>query len=305
MTRAVLLLLGLSLPAQTLAQSPAPEVPERRVILNNLTALRLNPLGLENQTRLGYQSVLYRNEGALFRDNFLFLGANAKLSPASGRVGPTVELQPLSIFNLRLTAEYVGFFSTYGNLQSFPSPNADYSRALRDTREQAEENYAATGMRLAIEPLVQLKVGPIAVRDRFALEYLSMGLRNGDRVWYDPGLDTLVAGKGFAFTNDLDILYLGRPPLVLGVRYSLVEPLYRSRHLAPGEDLVADNDHHRVGLLAAYVFWDEGYTSFNKPAVLLNVAWYLTHRYRTGADTSQAVPYVVLGFAFQSDLLDG
>ena len=53
------------------------------------------------------------------------------------------------------------------------------------------------------------------------------------------------------------------------------------------------------------VFFDEGYTSFNKPAVILNVAWYLQHRYRTGAEVSQAVPYVVLGFAFQSDLLSG
>ena len=39
--------------------------------------------------------------------------------------------------------------------------------------------------------------------------------------------------------------------------------------------------------------------------LILNVAWYLQHRYRTGAEVSQAVPYVVLGFAFQSDLLSG
>lgn len=305
MTPAVLFLLGLMLPALALAQSLVPDVPERRLVLNNLLAVRLNPLGLENQTRLGYQSVLYRNEGALFRDNFLFLGANARLNPAGVKAGPSVELQPLSIFNLRLTAEYVGFFSTQGYLQSRPSPNADYSQASRDVGEEAGQQYATSGMRLALEPLVQMKVGPIAVRDRFAFEYWSMRLRNGDRAWYDGTLDTLVPGKGFVYTNDLDLLFLGRPPLVLGARYTLVEPLYGSRQLAAGEELVVDNSHHRVGLLAAYVFWDEGYTSFNKPAVLLNVAWYLTHRYRAGAEVSQAVPYVVLGFAFQSDLLDG
>jgi hypothetical protein len=305
MNRAALLLLGLSLSSQALAQSPTPEVPGRRLVINNLLAVRLNPLGLENQTRLGYQSVLYRNEGALFRDNFLFLGANSRLSPASIKAGPSVELQPLSIFNLRLSAEYVGFFSTFGFLQSRPSPNADYSQASRDAGDEAGQEYATSGMRLAIEPLVQLKVGPIAVRNRFSLEYWSMRLRGEDRVWYDATLDTLVPGKGFNYANDLDVLFLGRPPLVVGARYSLVEPLYASRQLPAGEDLAVDNSHHRVGLLAAYVFWDEGYTAFNKPAVLLNVAWYLTHRYRTGAEVSQAVPYVVLGFAFQSDLLDG
>jgi hypothetical protein len=305
MTRAVLLLLGLSLPSQALAQPSAPEVPQHRIVINNLFGARVNPLGLENQTRVGYQSVLYRNEGALYRDNFLFLGANARLNPAGVKVGPSVELQPLSIFNLRLSADYVGFFSTQGFLQSRPSPNADYSQTSLDAGKEADQQYATSGMRLAIEPLVQLRVGPIAVRNRFALEYWSMRLRDGDRVWYDATLDTLVPGKGFNYTNDLDVLFLGRPPLVLGARYSLVEPLYASRHLAEGEDLTVDNSHHRVGLLAAYVFWDEGYTAFNKPAVLLNVAWYLTHRYRTGAEVSQAVPYVVLGFAFQSDLLDG
>jgi hypothetical protein len=128
---------------------------------------------------------------------------------------------------------------------------------------------------------------------------------DGDRVWYDGTLDTLVPGKGFIATNDLDVLFLGKPPLVVGARYSLVKPLYASRHLAGDELLAGDNSHHRVGVLAAYVFWDEGYTAFNKPAVLLNVAWYLRHRYRTGAEVNQAMPYVVLGFAFQSDLLDG
>lgn len=305
MTRAVLLLLGLSLPVQALAQSPTPAVPERRVVLNNLFVARLNPLGLENQTRVGYQSVLYRNEAALFRDNFLFLGANARLNPAGARVGPSVEIQPLSIFNLRLGAEYVGFFSTQGFLQSRPSPNADYSQTSLDAGEDAGLQYATSGLRLAIEPLVQLKVGPIAVRNRFALEYWNMRLNGGDRVWYDATLDTLVPGKGLIYTNDLDLLFLGRPPLVLGARYSLVEPLYTERNLSVDEDLIEDNSHHRVGLLAAYVFWDEGYSAFNKPSVLLNVAWYLTHRYRTGAEVSQAVPYVVLGFAFQSDLLDG
>jgi hypothetical protein len=305
MTRAVPVLLGLLLSAHALAQSaPAPEVPGSRLIINNVLAARLNPLGLENQTRAGYQTVLYRNEGALFRDNFLLLGASSKLSPAGIKVGPTVELQPLSIFNLRLTAEYVNFFSTFGFVQSRPSPNGEYSETVLDAGEAAGQNYAASGAHFLVEPLVQLKVGPVAVRNRFSLEYWSMGLREGDRVWYDGTLDTLVPGKGFTYGNELDVLYLGLPRLVLGARYNLVKPLYRSRHFPAGEVESENNSHHRVGLLAAYVFWDEGYTAFNKPAVLLNVAWYLRHRYRTGQEVSQAVPYVVIGFAFQSDLLD-
>jgi len=303
----VLLMLGLCLPAQVLAQSspPAPEIPARRLVINSLLGLRINPLGVELQTRGGYQSRLYRDERPLLRDNFFFVGAYPKLTPAGLKVGPMVEFQPLSIFNLRLLAEYVGFFSSAGFLQSYTSPNADASDAAREAGGDAGLNYAASGARIAIEPLVQLKLGPIVVRNRLALEYWRMGLREGDRVWYDPGFDTLLPARGFTYAGDLDVLFLGLPPLVVGARYSWVKPRYSSREFAADETLTVNNSHHRVGLLAAYVFYDEGYTAFNKPAVLLNVAWYLQHRYRTGAEVSRAVPYLVLGFAFQSDLLDG
>jgi hypothetical protein len=199
----------------------------------------------------------------------------------------------------------VGFFGTQGYLQSRASPNADYSDTVLKAGKEAEAFYSASGSRLAIEPFVQVKVGPIAVRNRFALEYLRMGLRDEDTVWYEATLDTLVPGKGLTYANDLDVLFLGLPPLVLGARHSLVKPVYSSRQLADGEALAVNNGHHRLGLLAAYVFYDEGYTAFNKPAIILNVAWYLKHRYRTGADVNRAMPYIVLGFAFQSDLLNG
>jgi hypothetical protein len=307
MTRAALLVLGLLLPVQALAQSIVgpPAIPDRRLVINSLFVTRVNPLGLELQTRGGYQARLYSDERLMFRDNFVFVGAYPRISPAGIKAGPIVEIQPLSMFNLRLSAEYVNFFSTLGFLQSRSSPNSDYSDSALDAGEAAGQHYSASGARFAVEPFLQAKVGPIAVRNRFSFEYWRMGLRDQDVVWYDATLDTMVPGNGFTFSNDLDVLFMGLPPLVVGARYSLVQPLYGSRQLADDETLTVKNGHHRVGLLAAYVFYDEGYTSFTKPAVILNVAWYLQHRYRTGAEVSRAMPYVVLGFAFQSDLLSG
>ncbi|HEX8703545.1 MAG TPA: hypothetical protein VF815_32215 [Myxococcaceae bacterium] len=305
MTRAVLLLLGLLLPVLSWAQvaAPAPEIPQNRLVLNSLLVTRINPIGLELQTRGGYQRRLYANEEALFRDNFLFVGTYPRISPALIKVGPMVEIQPLSIFNLRLAAEYVGFFGALGFLQSRGSPTGDYSDSTLNTGRDAGAAYSTSGSRLAIEPVVQLKMGPLALRNRFSLEYWNVGLRGDDRVFYEPTLDTLLPGKGLTYANDLDLLFTGLPPLVLGARHSLVRPVYTSRQLSEGESI--NNGHHRLGILAAYVFYDEGYTSFNKPAVILNVAWYLRHRYRTGAEVNRSVPYVLLGFAFQSDLLGG
>jgi hypothetical protein len=97
------------------------------------------------------------------------------------------------------------------------------------------------------------------------------------------------------------------------VRYTLVKPLYDETDFAFGSspnlttfeqtDAYRGNGHHRIGPVAALTFYDDGYTSFNKPTLILAASWYLRHRYRTGQDVSGALPLLLLGFAFQSDLL--
>ena len=42
---------------------------------------------------------------------------------------------------------------------------------------------------------------------------------------------------------------------------------------------------------------------FNRPTLILIVNWYVSHRWRTGQDVNQGFPYLVLGFAFTSDLI--
>lgn len=278
--------------------------PKHRVVLNNLLVLRLNPVGIEDQVRAGYQLRLSDRTDLLFRDTFVFFGIAPKLNPAFAKIGPSIEVQPLSILNLRVGAEYMGFFSSFGFLQSFPTAAATYSDVDLKDGQDAHRNYAAHGAHVIFEPLLQLKLGPIALRNRFSVEYWYMDVRPGDTVFYESTLDTLVPANGWILANDLDLLYVSKFRLVLGVRYSVVKPLYAD---APPD---FDNEHQRIGPLVAYTFFDRGYTRFNKPTLLLIVNWYVEHRYRTGAAAtallpgvfvnSPALPYVVLGFAFQS-----
>jgi len=293
--------------AATAESAPPPAerpVPDRRLLLNNLLVLRSNPLGLEDQIRFGYQMRLYRNDKPLFRDNFFFAGIYPRVNPAFIKFGPSVEVQPLSILNLRFGLEYVDFFSTFGYLQSFNSPLVNYSDTVLNAREDQGLNYATEGMHFMFEPTVQMKFGPIAIRDKLAAEYWNMKVHAGDKVFYDATLDTLVPANGWVLTNDLDVLYLTKFRLTVGARYSVVHPFYRASDYQPGEDASSNpNGHQRLGALVAYTFFDTGWGGFNKPTLLAILSWYLEHRWRTGADTSQAYPYFVLGFAFQSDLL--
>src|SRR3954470_4035583 len=87
------------------AEPPPPEIPDFRIAITSLLAARYNPLGLEEQLRIGPQKRLYRNDKMVARDNFIMFGLATKLSPAFIKIGPTLEIQPLSMLNLRFTEE--------------------------------------------------------------------------------------------------------------------------------------------------------------------------------------------------------
>ncbi|HLL22374.1 MAG TPA: hypothetical protein VK427_09595, partial [Kofleriaceae bacterium] len=183
---------------------------------------------------------------------------------------------------------------------------------LRGT-EQTSTVYHAS-----LQPMLMMKVGPIAVRSLLQLDYWALGLRDGDTVAYEATFDTLLPDNGWTLATDTDLLYTGVERLAVGVRHSWVKPLYTSEHFSDAGDEGAydnNNAHHRVGLFAAYTLRDTPQTAFNKPTVILIASWYLTHRWRTGrpdeADISgdvntddfrsRAFPYLLLGFAFESD----
>ncbi len=132
-----------------------------------------------------------------------------------------------------------------------------------------------------------------------------MDLRAGDTVFYEATLDTLLPDEGLTIANDADLLWATDVGFTAGIRHSFVRPVYRAKHYQPGEAPgFVENRHQRLGALFAYTLYDHGYSRFNRPTVLLITSWYLSHRWRTGEDIDGAVPYVALGFAFQSDFLD-
>jgi hypothetical protein len=216
-------------------------------------------------------------------------------------VGPLVEWQPIAVFNLKALVDAYGFFGTAGMLQSFRSPLDEYSDALRGTRSTAGENYSTTGWHAMLQPTLQARVGPVAVQNVFTVDYFNMRLRSGDTLWYDAGPDTLLPGRGFSLTEEVNLVYLAGP-LTVGGTFRYLLPLYSPESFRPGEDAHAvDNSNMRLGLLAAYTFFEGGYSSFNHPTVFVTANWHLRHRYRTGVETSRAIPFVGVGFSAQQD----
>ena len=271
--------------------------PEHRLVYQNLTVLRVNPLGLQNKFDLAYRYRLMESDSLLFRDTFVGVAFQPLLTPAFADVGVAAQLQPLTALFLEARWQWRGWLGTFNHLQSFDSPEAEYSDSAIKAGGENEQHYSTTGWLLGLTAELRAKVGPVVVRNRFQALYSDMDLRNDDPLYYEPLTDLLAPNKGWLITNDSDLLlFLLDEHLIVGARYSLGHGLDVGGPSANGPT-------HRVGPLIAYIFEKDPGATFNKPTLLLLTQWYLGHRFRTGQDVSQAIPYIALGFAFSGDLL--
>jgi hypothetical protein len=288
---------AVSVPRQE--DAPARVIPPLHTFYRVGVAARMNPVGLYTSLTFQVRYRLYESPSPALKDNFLGVGPVAFVSPAFVRGGIGVEFQPLSVLQLSASYEGTRWFGNFNHLQSFTSPNADTSdRRLTELAGEGA-SYATSGTLLTLAALLQFKVGPLAVRSNPRLFRFDLRLRDGDRVFYEPVLDVVVPNGGWVASNDADLLYLaGR--LSVGLRYSATGSFFRPQDYPAGEmDTGLNPTIHRVGPFLAYTFHDEPDRLFNAPTLVLVSQWFLSHRYRTGAEVSRALPWVALAFQFK------
>jgi hypothetical protein len=291
--------------AQASGQAPAQLAPrpKHRIVYSSLLAARLNPLGLENRLWIGYRRRLFNSGKLLLREANIGIAFSPTITPSMARVGGTLEVRPLTVLSLSAAYYFVGFFNTFGFLQSYQSPRDDHSDTQIRAGQDAGRSYTTTGSELQLRAQLLGKVGPIVLRNTTVFYRSQMKLSQGDRLFYNPRIDALVPDGGWAMVNDTDLVWLTPFRLIAGVRFSVVHAFYRDGDYRAGES--RDNINTplmRVGPLLAYVFYDKPERRFNKPTLLMIINWHLKHRFRTGADVSRAIPYFVLGFRVSGEL---
>ncbi|WP_257460615.1 hypothetical protein [Archangium lipolyticum] len=279
--------------------APSRVIPPLHTFYRVGVAARVNPMGLFTNLSFQVRHRLYESPSPALKDNFIGVGPVAFVSPAFVRGGIGVEFQPLSVLQLSASYEGTRWFGNFNYLQSFPSPNADASDRRLAELGDAGTSYVSSGTLLTLAAMLQFKVGPIAVRSNPRFFRFDLRLRDGDRVFYEPVLDAVVPNGGWVASNDADLLYLaGR--LTVGLRYSATGSFFRPQDYPAGEmDIGLNPTTHRVGPFLAYTFHDEADRLFNAPTLVLISQWFLSHRYRTGVEVSQALPWIALAFQFK------
>lgn len=290
-------------------------------------ALRLNPLGLFGEGRFGFRTRLFDTPGAsiLLKNTYLAGGISFTTSPAFVRPGIFVEFAPLAILNFQANLEHVWWYGNFQYMQSFPhvigprqatdmgapsqtEGSQSFSDAQINRNRDAGLNYAGRGFHLTLGATLQAKVGDLAIRSNFRGVRYWMNTsgagegRGGDRTQYDIFYDVLAPTNGWLFLNDTDIIYQATDlGFNVGLRLSTAMPLYQAADFAPGQAQEHNNTTMRLGPLVSYTFREQRHRAFNAPTVFMLAQWWLMHPYRTGVETSQGFPMVVLGFAFRGD----
>ncbi|MDC0709450.1 hypothetical protein POL68_13345 [Stigmatella sp. ncwal1] len=294
-------LMPLTVPAQML-QDQTP--PQHRIVHKSTFALRYNPVGLLFDGRFSYRYRLYESDSKALRDNFLGLGLAPTVSPAFLRLGPYVEFNPLTLFGVWATMQYVQYFGSFDLLQGFPGAQSDFSDSA--IKRNAANRFSAHGWELTLGATFQAKVSSLLIRSQAKLVRGDLNLHPGDRIYYDQLYDVGAPNRGWFLTNDLDVLYQGPGnKLIAGVRYTATAPFYNgSRHFDPDDlNMEVDNASHRVGPFVGYTFKAKDGARFNTPTIFFLAQWWLHHRFRTGEDTSAALPLVGIGFQTTGDFL--
>jgi hypothetical protein len=290
------------------AQPKAPETPHgwtpparHRWVWWDLTALRVNPVGLTTRLNTGYRLQLWERPGVVFEQSHFALKFAGEISPAIGKLGGRIELQPLAVLRLHAEYQFMRTFGTFQQLSSFSKADVDYSdQALKDLHKvPATRAYATSGETLELGALLQIKLGSVAVRNDFKAHRHRMDLRPGDRFLYNRSLDVLFPNSGWAVTDDVDLIYLTNFGLKLGARYTYSDVIY-----AETDDAGGSMPTHRVGPAILYSFAQQPPgVLYQGPTLLLLSQWWVKHRYRTGQKVSAALPYLVVGIIQKGDFL--
>jgi hypothetical protein len=290
----------------------APPAPRLRFVYRTLNVARFNPVGLITDNVIGMRLRMFPPDDLLFKDTFVGIAFTPQASPAFARAGVLVEVQPITPIRVWAAYDVAGYFGFFDLFQSFPSPNADFSETALSARGELGEddplrNYATYGTQLTIGLDLQVKLGPVAARNLTRVVRGDYRLRTGDRVYYDLTYDVLAPNRGAFVNNDTDLLWVSDFGLIAGLRANATAPLYGPVHFDEKEgagSLFADNGPTlRGGPIVVYTFFDGEGGWVSKPSVIATVQWYAAHRWRTGADVNQLVPYALLGFAMSGDLL--
>jgi hypothetical protein len=266
--------------------------PRDRLWYSNATYVRVNPLGLVNQHRIGWRRRLSTVDHLLLRDTYAFAAGAVTVTPAWARVGGYAEVLPLAVLRLFTEVTAVSYFGTFDQVLLFDDGERYSDQSIEARGDEAS---ARSGLALTFGGTLRAAAGPMAVRSTYQVQRIGLSGLDDGQLFYEQLSDRLAPNNGWVWLNDADVLYV-QGKLRLGARLS------SSGTPAAPEGTDAAIGYHRLGPLFAWQFDDHPPGKrFNQPTLFVLAQWWLQHPYRTGNEQPQGLPLIAVGFAFNGD----
>jgi hypothetical protein len=193
------------------------ETAVRGLYLDQSAQAAINPLGLQLGSKLFYRVPLIKREGILWESTKVDVGLKNNLSPAFDLIGAFVDIEPIALFDLALSAQFAGYFSALGfGFRDLPGYDASFDTSALD----AIPGKNAAGYLLSAAPTLKFALGSFVFSNTLHLNYFKV--EGGLGYFYEAIGNCVLSESGLELFNDAYALYKLDSRIMLGLNYSVL-----------------------------------------------------------------------------------
>jgi hypothetical protein len=161
-----------------------------------------NFLGVSLNTILAWTCPTPLGNGPLLDAANFKLSAENSLSPSYEQFGLTVDIAPLAVFDVALTANAITYYSALGyGFYNLGSYSAAFSAAALASLSQGE----SSGFNFQIKPTLKYAIGRVDLLDSVTFDWVMVNTSTG--YFYDRFNCVILAANDLEITNNAYVLY--------------------------------------------------------------------------------------------------
>ena len=172
------------------------------------------PPGIQNDSRLFIRFDLYDSDNILFKDSKIDIGIQNKLTPSYDYLGVRMNIEPIAILDITLSAGVFAAFEALGfpflELQGYDS---DFNDAALDLLEPLNR----TGTYAYLCPTVKMAFGKMIAMHSITINYFNMGTRS--KYFFERMSNAIMAQEDVNLENETYFLYKFNPGIMLGLQH--------------------------------------------------------------------------------------
>jgi hypothetical protein len=207
--------LGLALAVAAAAAFPEPA--RQGLYFDQNLQAAFNPIGLQLGTELFYRLPLVKKEGMLWESTKVDIGIKNGLSPAFDFIGPFIDIEPIAVFDLALSAQFAGYFDALGyGFRELSGYGAGFDKDALDALPAKN----AAGLFLSAAPTLKFALGAFAFSDTLHLNYFKVD--GGAGRFYEAVANCVLGKSGAELFNDAYALVSFGSGLMAGLNDSIL-----------------------------------------------------------------------------------